>query len=156
QGAPFVPVYHRALVQSLQREGPIAVVNIGGVSNITYIDGADTLIACDTGPGNALLDDHMFREMHQPFDKGGSFAALGKVDEAWTPCPRTLRFLWGPPPKPPPPTVFAAFKLGPWAPADGAATLTAFTAAAIARIVPLLPKPPKSWIVSGGGARNLT
>ena len=61
QGAPFVPVYHRALAQSLEREGPMVVVNIGGVSNITYIDGADTLIACDTGPGNALLDDFMFR-----------------------------------------------------------------------------------------------
>ena len=61
QGAPFVPVYHRALAQSLEREGPVVVVNIGGVSNITYIDGADTLIACDTGPGNALLDDFMFR-----------------------------------------------------------------------------------------------
>ena len=66
QGAPFVPVYHRALAQSLEREGPIVVVNIGGVSNITYIDGDDTLIACDTGPGNALLDDHMFRTMNQP------------------------------------------------------------------------------------------
>ena len=42
QGAPFVPVYHRALAQSLEREGPIVVVNIGGVSNITYIDGDDT------------------------------------------------------------------------------------------------------------------
>ncbi len=50
QGAPFVPVYHRALAQSLDREGPIVVVNVGGVSNITYIDGNDTLIACDTGP----------------------------------------------------------------------------------------------------------
>src|ERR1700727_1913221 len=60
QGAPLVPVYHRALAQSLDREGPIVVLNIGGVANITYIDGADTLIACDTGPGNALLDDFMF------------------------------------------------------------------------------------------------
>src|SRR5712675_2094326 len=68
QGAPFVPVYHRALAQSLDREGPIAVVNIGGISNITYIDGTDTLIACDTGPGNALLDDYMIRVMSQRFD----------------------------------------------------------------------------------------
>src|SRR6202012_3076594 len=50
-GAPFVPGSHRALAQSLEREGPIAVVNIGGVSNITYIDGSEVLIACDTGPG---------------------------------------------------------------------------------------------------------
>ena len=83
QGAPFVPVYHRALAQSLEREGPIVVVNIGGVSNITYIDGADTLIACDTGPGNALLDDFMFRTIGQPFDCEGRMAAQGNVDVAW-------------------------------------------------------------------------
>src|SRR5215470_10061997 len=147
QGAPFVPVYHRALAQSLGREGPIAVVNIGGVSNITYIDGTDTLIACDTGPGNALLDDHMFREMHQPFDTAGSFAALGKADAAWIARALELPFFSLPPPKSLDRNDFAALKLGPVPPADGAATLTAFTAAAIARIVPLLPKPPKSWIV---------
>src|SRR3954447_5130081 len=83
QGAPFVPVYHRALAQSLDREGPIVVVNIGGVSNITYIDGADTLVACDTGPGNALIDDHMFRTMNQRFDTDGQFAAKGSVDQDW-------------------------------------------------------------------------
>jgi anhydro-N-acetylmuramic acid kinase len=156
QGAPFVPVYHRALAQSLQREGPIAVVNIGGVSNITYIDGGDTLIACDTGPGNALLDDHMFRHLNQPFDKGGGFAALGKVDEAWIIKALELPFFSLPPPKSLDRNDFAALKPCHIAPADGAATLTAFTAAAIARVVPLLPRSPKSWIVSGGGARNLT
>ena len=83
QGAPFVPVYHRALAQSLEREGPIAVVNIGGVSNITYIDGSDTLIACDTGPGNALLDDHMFRTMNLPSIARDAFAAQGRADEKW-------------------------------------------------------------------------
>src|ERR1700741_3649127 len=83
QGPPFVPVYHRALAQSLEREGPIAVVNIGGVSNLTSIDGADPLIACDTGPGNALLDDHMSRTMRERFQKGGEFAAQGSVDEPW-------------------------------------------------------------------------
>src|SRR6266702_863040 len=83
QGAPFVPVYHRALAQSLEREGPIVVVNIGGVSNITYIDGTDTLIACDTGPGNALLDDHMYRVLNQRFDNAGQTAAQGKADQAW-------------------------------------------------------------------------
>ncbi len=82
QGAPFVPVYHRALAQSLEWEGPIVVVNIGGVANITYIDG-DTLIACDTGPGNALLDDYMFRWLNQRFDTEGRTAAQGKVDAAW-------------------------------------------------------------------------
>jgi anhydro-N-acetylmuramic acid kinase len=156
QGAPFVPVYHRALAQSLEREGPIVVVNIGGVSNITYIDGNDTLIACDTGPGNALLDDFMFRTLRQAFDCEGRFAAQGIADDTWVVRALELPFFSLPPPKSLDRNDFAALKLGEVQPADGAATLTAFTAAAIARIVPLLPKPPKSWIVAGGGARNLT
>jgi anhydro-N-acetylmuramic acid kinase len=156
QGAPFVPVYHRALAQSLEREGPIVVVNIGGVSNITYIDGSDTLIACDTGPGNALLDDHMFRIFNQRFDTEGRTAAQGQVDDGWIAQALALPFFALPPPKSIDRNDFAALKIGGMSPADGAATLTAFTAAAIARIVPLLPKVPKSWIVAGGGARNLT
>jgi anhydro-N-acetylmuramic acid kinase len=156
QGAPLVPVYHRALAQSLEREGPIAVVNIGGVSNITYIDGPDTLIACDTGPGNALLDDHIFRTMGQPFDCDGRTAAQGAVDAAWVMRALQHQFFTLPPPKSLDRNDFASLKLREMSAADGAATLTAFTAEAIARIVPLLPKQPKIWIVAGGGARNLT
>ncbi len=156
QGAPFVPVYHRALAQSLEREGPLVVVNIGGVSNITYIDGADTLIACDTGPGNALLDDYVFRTMGQPFDTEGRMAAQGIVDVAWVRRALEHPFFALAPPKSLDRNDFAALALPEKSPADGAATLTAFTAEAIARIVTLLPKEPKSWIVAGGGARNLT
>jgi anhydro-N-acetylmuramic acid kinase len=156
QGAPFVPVYHRALAQSLEREGPIVVVNIGGVSNITYIDGADSLIACDTGPGNALLDDFMLRAMSQPFDREGRLAAQGSADQAWIERALQLPFFALPPPKSLDRNDFVQLRLGAVPPADGAATLTALTVAAIARIVPLLPKVPQSWIVAGGGARNLT
>jgi anhydro-N-acetylmuramic acid kinase len=156
QGAPLVPVYHRALVQSLGREGPVVVVNIGGVSNITYIDGDSTLIACDTGPGNALLDDFMFRTTKQAFDQDGRMAAQGTADEAWVANALSLPFFAARPPKSLDRNDFAALVLRDVSPADGAATLTAFTAAAIARVVPLLPKVPQSWIVAGGGARNLT
>src|SRR6201996_3225564 len=155
QGAPFVPVYHRALAQSLEREGPIVVVNIGGVSNITYIDG-DTLIACDTGPGNALLDDYMSKFFNQHFDNEGRTAAQGTVDVAWISRAMKLPFFSLPPPKSLDRNDFTLLKLGDKEPVDGAATLTAFTAASIAQVVPLLPKEPKSWIVAGGGARNLT
>jgi anhydro-N-acetylmuramic acid kinase len=155
QGAPLVPVYHRALAQSLEREGPVVVLNIGGVSNITYIDG-DTLIACDTGPGNALLDDFMYRSIGQRFDTDGRMAAQGKVDENWIAQGLSLPFFALPPPKSLDRNDFAKLVLRDSSPANGAATLTAFTAAAIARIVPLLPKRPRSWIVAGGGARNLT
>src|ERR1700733_10279070 len=156
QGAPFVPVYHRALAQSLEREGPLVVVNIGGVSNITYIDGNDILIACDTGPGNALLDDYMFRVTGQPFDCEGRMAAQGTADDAWVARALQHPFFALPPPKSLDRNDFASLELHGVSPADGAATLTAFTAAAIARIVPLLPNPPRSWIVAGGGARNHT
>ncbi len=142
QGAPFVPVYHRALAQSLDWEGPTVVVNIGGVANITYIDG-DTLIACDTGPGNALLDDYMFRWLNQRFDNEGRTAALGKVDAAWINRALQMPFFSLPPPKSLDRNDFERLKLGDIPPEDGAATLTAFTVAAIARVVPLLPKEPE-------------
>src|SRR5712671_2664292 len=156
QGAPLVPVYHRALAQSLEREGPIVVLNIGGVSNITYIDGGDILIACDTGPGNALLDDFIYRVTSQPFDCEGRMAAQGVADEGWIARALDHPFFTLPPPKSLDRNDFASLVLRDVAPADGAATLTAFTAEAIARIAPLLPKQPRSWIVAGGGARNLT
>jgi anhydro-N-acetylmuramic acid kinase len=155
QGAPFVPVYHRALAQSLEREGPIVVVNIGGVSNMTYIDG-DTLIACDTGPGNALLDDFMYRNLRQQFDCEGRTAAKGAVDVAWVVEALQHPFFTRPPPKSLDRNDFASLKLRTASPGDGAATLTALTAAAIAQVESLLPKQPASWIICGGGARNLT
>ena len=155
QGAPLVPVYHRALAQSLEREGPIVVLNIGGVANVTYIDG-DTLIACDTGPGNALLDDFMNRTTGQRFDADGRMAAQGTADAAWIAEALKDPFFALPPPKSLDRNDFAKRILRNASPADGAATLTAFTVAAIARIVPLLPKRPKSWVVAGGGARNHT
>ncbi|MFC0242701.1 anhydro-N-acetylmuramic acid kinase [Rhodopseudomonas telluris] len=156
QGAPFVPVYHRALAQSLGREGPVLVVNIGGVSNVTFIDGSDTLIACDTGPGNALLDDFVFRTIGKAFDGEGKLAAQGQVDEAWLAQALQHPFFARPAPKSLDRNDFAALGLGDWSPADGAATLTAFTAGAIAAILPLLPKQPHSVVITGGGARNLT
>jgi anhydro-N-acetylmuramic acid kinase len=156
QGAPLVPVYHRALARGLDRDGPIAVVNIGGVSNITYIDGDAALIACDTGPGNALLDDFVLRMTGQSFDANGALAAQGRFDDAWIAKALRNPFFEAPPPKSLDRNHFATLVLGDMAPTDGAATLTAFTAATIASIVPLLPKPPTSWIITGGGARNPT
>jgi anhydro-N-acetylmuramic acid kinase len=114
------------------------------------------LIACDTGPGNALLDDFVYRTIGQRFDTDGRLAAQGTVDTAWITEALNEPFFALPPPKSLDRNDFAKRILRNVHPADGAATLTAFTVAAIARIVPLLPKPPKSWIVAGGGARNLT
>ena len=155
QGAPLVPVYHRALVRKLNDAGPAVVVNIGGVANVTYIDG-ETLIACDTGPGNALLDDFMLRRTGDAVDRDGRTAATGHADQGWIARALDRPFFLLPPPKSLDRNDFAALTVDGLNTEDGAATLTAFTTASIARIAPMLPKPPASWIVVGGGASNPT
>jgi anhydro-N-acetylmuramic acid kinase len=155
QGAPLVPVYHRALVQRLGIRDPVAVVNIGGVANITYVDG-DTLIACDVGPGNALLDDFMLARTGSPIDRGGAAAACGRPDEGWIAEALKRPFFARPAPKSLDRNDFADLSADGMSVEDGAATLTAFTAAAIAASAERLPKPPAGWIVAGGGARNPT
>jgi anhydro-N-acetylmuramic acid kinase len=155
QGAPLVPAFHRALVTSLQHPHPVAVLNIGGVANVTYIDGAD-LIACDTGPGNALLDDFMMGKSGAPCDRDGAAAAEGQVDESWLAAALAHPYFAAPPPKSLDRNAFASLDASGLPIANGAATLTAFTTAAVAAVVPLLPRPPRSWIVAGGGARNPT
>lgn len=155
QGAPLVPVYHRALVRASNRSGPVVVLNIGGVANISYIDG-DDLIACDTGPGNALLDDFMLRVTGEAVDRDGRRAAEGTADEGWIARAMAHPFFAAMPPKSLDRNDFAAFTVAGMTPDDGAATLTAFTASSIARIMGMLPKEPASWIVAGGGANNPT
>jgi anhydro-N-acetylmuramic acid kinase len=156
EGAPFAPLFHRALVRHLDSKPPVAVLNVGGVSNITYIDG-ETLIACDTGPGNALLDDFLRVRTGALLDTDGHMATAGKVDEDAVARVLAHPFFAKAPPKSLDRNDFRGWvgeTLHDRSVEDGAATLTALTAAAVARIVPLLPQPPKTWIVAGGGARN--
>ncbi len=158
QGAPLAPVFHRALVRRLGRAPPVAVLNLGGVANVTYIVG-DELIACDTGPGNALLDDFLRLRTGRPLDTDGRRAAAGNADEAMIARLLAHPFFAKPPPKSLDRNDFRGFignTLDGIGVEDGAATLTALTAAAVARVVPHLPRPPASWIVAGGGARNPT
>jgi anhydro-N-acetylmuramic acid kinase len=158
EGAPLAPVFHRALVRRLDREPPVAVLNVGGVANVTYIDG-DALIACDTGPGNALLDDFVRLRTGGLLDTDGKLAAAGTIDEAAIAKILAHPFFLKPPPKSLDRNDFRGFVGATFDDRDvedGAATLTALTAAAVARAVPLLPRPPQTWIVAGGGARNPT
>jgi len=155
QGAPLVPVYHSALVRMLGHSGPTVVVNIGGVANITYIDG-ETLIACDTGPGNALLDDFMLRRTGEAVDRDGKTAARGRADRDWIANALSRSFFTAPPPKSLDRNDFATLTVDGMSTEDGAATLTAFTAASIAMIAPMLPQGPANWVVVGGGASNPT
>ena len=161
QGAPLVPVLHRALVRTLDRPHPIVVLNLGGVANITFIDGETDPIACDTGPANALLDDFMRSRSGAAHDVDGRAAANGRVDTAAIDrllkhpffeqrCPKSLDRNdfreW----------VATHAGLAEKSVEDGAATLTMLTAATVARVVEVLPHPPRTWIAAGGGARNPT
>ncbi len=153
EGAPLAPLYHAALASGLEK--PLAVLNIGGVANVTWIGaGANEVLAFDCGPGNALLNDWMERHGGQPLDRDGALAAQGTAD------PAALRALLADPyfDRPAPksldrdhfdPSPVAALSV-----ADGAATLTAFTAAAAAAAVGLMPAPPARWLVTGGGRHN--
>ena len=152
QGAPLVPLYHQVLTQGMAL--PVAVVNIGGVANVTYVGTGGELIAFDTGPGNAALDDWALKHTGEAIDRDGSLAAAGHVDAG------VLEFMLDHPMfrQPPPKSLdrfdFPMAAVAGLSPEDGAATLTAFTAAAIARAQEHLPGVPNVWIICGGGRRN--
>ena len=155
QGAPLVPVYHRALVAGIAQR-PIAVVNIGGVANVTYIGSDETLIAFDTGPGNALLDDWMMKRAGVAYDRDGITAGDGKVDEAVLRFCLSHSFFSAAPPKSLDRNAFIWDVVEWMSLEDGAATLAAFTVASIARAREHFPDEPQLWIVAGGGRRNRT
>jgi len=154
QGAPLVPIYHAALARDLGK--PVAVVNIGGVANVTWIGGDGALLAFDTGPGNGPIDDWCARRAGQRFDRDGALAAAGKVDRTRLERFSEHRYFARTPPK----SLDRADFTDAWADglsvADGAATLTYGTARAIALAARHFPGPPTVWVVSGGGARNPT
>lgn len=155
EGAPLVPVYHQALTAPLPQT-PIAVVNIGGVANVTFIGRDGRLIAFDTGPGNALLDDWMQKKAAKPHDEGGATAARGRVHDNHVHFYLNHSFFAAPPPKSLDRNAFILDLIEDLSIEDGAATLAAFTAAAIAKAREHLPEEPALWIVCGGGRRNKT
>lgn len=154
QGAPLVPVYHAALAADLPR--PLAVVNVGGVGNVTWIGADGSLLAFDTGPGNGPIDDWCARRAGQRYDRDGALAAAGKVDRGRVERFAEHRFFAKLPPK----SLDRGDFNDSWADGlsvvDGAATLTRGTARAIALASKHFPAPVSQWVICGGGARNPT
>ena len=155
QGAPLVPVYHQALVEREGLEGPVVVINIGGVANITHIAAAADPIACDTGPGNALLDDLMLERTGVALDRDGATAARGTVDPAALAALMAHPYFSKPAPKSLDRNAFSRAPVDALRTEDAAATLVAFTAATIAGAISALPR-PRLAVVCGGGGRNAT
>ena len=156
QGAPLVPVFHQALAKAAKLDGPVAIVNLGGVGNITYVDGEEDPIAFDTGPGNALIDDEMRLRFGEDYDEDGRIGGQGQVNQS------ALNILMAHPyfkaslPKSLDRNAFSRESVVTLANEEAIATLTAFTAEALRAAQRLLPKPPKLWVIAGGGALNPT
>ena len=155
QGAPLVPVYHRALAAGLN-ERPVAFVNIGGVANMTWIGREGELVAFDTGPGNALLNDWCARHTDVPLDRDGALASRGHVAADAIGQLLKNNFFATAAPKSVDRNAFDSSLLDGLSPEDGAATLTRFTAATIAGSAGLVPEAPRLYVICGGGRLNPT
>ena len=156
QGAPLVPVFHRVLAEALPK--PLALLNLGGVANVTWIGRRGELIAFDTGPANGPLDDWARRSVGQDYDRDGLLAGAGEADAAVLAQLMAHPYLAAPPPKSLDRLDFdQALResgAGSLSPADGAATLAAFCAACVGAAARHFPEPPLQWLVAGGGRRN--
>lgn len=153
QGAPLVPLYHAALAAS--HDKPVAVLNIGGVANVTWLGaGPDDILAFDTGPGGALLDEWAAKTLGAPYDEGGRLAAAGIVDESVLAQLMDNPYFDRAPPKSLDRIDFDGRPVDGLSAENGAATLAAFTCRAVALAPRHFPSPVGRWIVTGGGRHN--
>jgi len=155
QGAPLLPMYHQVLARSAHLQLPAAILNIGGVANITWVgEGENNVIAFDTGPGNALLDDWVLHHSNLAFDKNGEFAAKGTVHEDILQQALAHPYFIAPVPKSLDRDAFKIKDIETLNLNDGAATLAAFTADTIVKAFDVLPSRPHMLYVTGGGRKN--
>ena len=155
QGAPLAALYHQALLRRLGFvDGRTAVLNLGGVANITWWDGAEQLIAFDVGPANAPINDFIRGLGLGEMDRDGTLALRGTVDEPRLERLLTHPYLSKPFPKSLDRFDFSASMADGLGPEDGAATLTAFTTSAVGKALDLLPRRPERLVVCGGGRHN--
>ncbi len=162
EGAPLAPLYHRARIHSAQQEFPVVVLNIGGVSNVTWIGAkADEIMAFDCGPGNALMDDWAKRHTGQPYDKDGALAASGMAQDDLVRDWLHHDYFKKAPPKSMDRDQWdiaglgrLSHELNSISSADGAATFLKFTVEAIVTSAAFMPETPKHWYACGGGRHN--
>jgi anhydro-N-acetylmuramic acid kinase len=153
EGAPLVPIYHQALARRGRLPAPTVVVNIGGVANITRIGADGSLIAGDTGPGNALLDDLVRTRTGESMDAGGAIGARGRVDQKALAALLEHPFFERPFPKSLDRDAFPVTAVAKLSTEDALATLTAFTVETIVRGVAVAGGAER-LVVAGGGTRN--
>lgn len=154
QGAPLASVYHRALAADLPK--PLAVLNLGGVGNVTWIGDGEDILAFDTGPANAPLDDWVRDKLGRAYDAGGEIAAAGTPDGTRVTAALARPYFAVRPPKSLDRNDFTSADADGLSVEDGAATLVEIVAATVAAARDWLPTPPSRWLVTGGGRHNRT
>jgi anhydro-N-acetylmuramic acid kinase len=152
EGAPLAPLFHAALASELPK--PLAILNIGGVANVTWVGKGADILAFDTGPGNALIDDWVYQHTGATLDIDGTLAGAGHASTAHVEWFLDAPFFKRAPPKSLDRDDFADAAPAGLSLEDGAATLTEMTAAAVAASARHFPEPARDWLVTGGGRHN--
>lgn len=161
EGAPLVPLYHAALAR--QMELPIAVLNIGGSANVTWIGRSEKtsydlldldIMAFDTGPGNVMLNEWALKTTGLDCDRDGALALAGKIYHPIVEAMLKDPYFSKVPPKSLDRNYFSLEPVEKLSPQDGAATLTEFAAAAVEKGASYFPMPARQWFVTGGGRHN--
>ncbi|HEY8617723.1 anhydro-N-acetylmuramic acid kinase [Phenylobacterium sp.] len=154
EGAPLAPIYHLARAAASGLAPPLAVLNIGGVANVTFWSGGDEIAAFDTGPGNGMIDLLVQDRGAGRFDDKGRYASVGQVNEPVLRALLAHPYFQAPPPKSLDRYDFSLEPLARMELEDAAATLVAFTAEGVRRAFDLMGETPREVVVTGGGRHN--
>lgn len=154
EGAPLAPIYHLARARASGLRPPLAVLNIGGVANVTFWAGGDEIAAFDTGPGNGMIDLMVQARGAGRFDDKGRYASVGRVNSGVLSALLGHSYFREPAPKSLDRFDFSLEPLEACELEDAAATLVAFTAEAVKASFDLMGQAPTEVIVTGGGRHN--
>lgn len=154
EGAPLAPIYHLALARTSGLEPPLAVLNVGGVANVTFWAGGDEITAFDTGPGNGMIDLLVQGRGAGRYDAGGKYASVGRADEGIVRALLAHPYFAAPPPKSLDRYDFPLTPLDRLSIEDACATLVAFMAEAVRAGFETIGRTPREVVVTGGGRHN--
>lgn len=154
QGAPLACAYHQAMAAGMDTPGPVVILNLGGVANVTWIGTDGAMVAMDCGPANALMDMWMEQHTGKRFDDGGKVAMSGAAREGIVASMADIPFFDAPPPKSLDRLDFDLGAVRGLSLGDGMATLASFTAECVWMSQTHFPEPAAMWLVTGGGRHN--
>lgn len=154
EGAPLAPIYHLARAKAAGLAAPLAILNVGGVANVTFWAGGEDIAAFDTGPGNGMIDLLMQSRGAGRYDPDGKYASVGQVDETVLTGLLAHPYFQAPPPKSLDRYDFSLEPLERVRLEDAAATLVAFTAETVKLAFEVMGGSPTELIVCGGGRHN--